>query len=101
MRCPTCRAQQAWSDECRRCKSDLSLLRRFDESRRWHRDRCLRDLNASRPAQALWHAEQLHRLESSSDASRLLAVCCVVNGDFARAMQLVHASSESGTKTRP
>ena len=28
-RCPTCRATQAWSDECRRCGTDISLLRRL------------------------------------------------------------------------
>ena len=27
MACPVCNARQAWSDECRRCKCDLSTLR--------------------------------------------------------------------------
>ena len=27
MRCPACRASQEWSDVCRRCKCDLTLLR--------------------------------------------------------------------------
>ena len=26
-RCPTCRNMQPWSDECRRCGTDLTLLR--------------------------------------------------------------------------
>jgi len=30
-RCPTCRNVQPWSDECRRCGTDLSLLRRLAE----------------------------------------------------------------------
>jgi len=30
-RCPTCRKVQPWSDECRRCGTDLSLLRRLTE----------------------------------------------------------------------
>ena len=30
-RCPTCRNVQAWNDECRRCGTDLSLLRRLTE----------------------------------------------------------------------
>ena len=34
-RCPTCGAVQSWRDECRRCGTDISLLRRLaDESRR-------------------------------------------------------------------
>jgi len=28
-RCPTCGAAQAWSDECRRCGTDISFLRRL------------------------------------------------------------------------
>ena len=28
-RCPTCRNVQPWSDECRRCGTDLSLLNRL------------------------------------------------------------------------
>ena len=37
-RCPTCRNAQHWSDECRRCGTDLSLLRRLaDESGQLHR----------------------------------------------------------------
>ena len=37
-RCPTCRNVQPWSDECRRCGTDLSLLRRLaEESARLHR----------------------------------------------------------------
>jgi len=30
-RCPTCRNVQAWNDECRRCGTDLSLLRRLTQ----------------------------------------------------------------------
>ena len=31
MRCPTCRAEQEWSDNCRRCRCDLQLLREVEE----------------------------------------------------------------------
>ena len=30
-RCPTCGAAQSWRDECRRCGSDIALLRRLAE----------------------------------------------------------------------
>ncbi len=29
-RCPTCGAVQTWRDECRRCHTDLTLLRQVD-----------------------------------------------------------------------
>jgi hypothetical protein len=31
-RCPSCGAEQAWQDECRRCRTDLSELRLLNEN---------------------------------------------------------------------
>ncbi len=39
--CPVCRAAQAWSDSCRRCRCDLGLLRRADEARRQARQQAI------------------------------------------------------------
>lgn len=39
VRCPTCHAEQEWSDVCRRCKCDLRLLRSMAEACRRHRRR--------------------------------------------------------------
>ena len=39
--CPVCRAAQAWSDSCRRCRCDLRLLRRADAACRQARQQAL------------------------------------------------------------
>lgn len=82
MHCPTCRAKQAWSDECRRCKSDLSLLRHFESARRWHWQRCMEHLNAMRFELARRHAEQLLSLDGSAQSRRLFELCCTAIRDF-------------------
>ena len=82
VRCPTCRAQQVWSDECRRCGSDLSLLRQFAARVRWHRRLCLLALHEQRFHDALTHAEQLHALRPDDASERLRAVCLLRSGQF-------------------
>ena len=84
-RCPTCNAQQAWSDECRRCKCDLSLLHRLWRRGRALRSACLRELRAGRPAQALPYAQQYCFL-GPEDAPRLLAACYLLSGNWAKAL---------------
>jgi hypothetical protein len=86
MRCPTCNAQQAWSDECRRCKCDLSLLHRLWRRRRRLRDACLRRLRAGRPAEARAYAEQYRSL-SPDDGMRLLAVCHLLSDNWTQALR--------------
>jgi len=85
MRCPTCNAQQAWSDECRRCKCDLSLLHRLWRRGRGLRTACLRRLRAGRPAEALPYAQQ-YRFLDPEDASRLLAACHLLSGNWTQAL---------------
>ncbi len=75
MICPTCKARQAWSDECRRCKCDLSILRQWHAAREAVRRGCLDELRLGRPEQALRSARRYALLAGSGDASRLLAVC--------------------------
>jgi hypothetical protein len=75
MCCPTCSAQQAWSDQCRRCKCDLSLLREWYSAGETERRQSLRQLRAGRPSQALRHARRYARIAGAQKASRLLAVC--------------------------
>ena len=78
MRCPTCNARQTWSDECRRCKCDLSLLWRCWRTREAERRRCLRRLRAGQPDQALRHARRYAIIVGAAEASRLLAVCLLL-----------------------
>ena len=88
VRCPTCRASQSWSNECRRCGSDLSLLRKFAARCRWHRQQSLWAFNARRFDDALAHAEELHGLRPDAPAIQLLAVCLLRNGHFEAACGL-------------
>ena len=86
MRCPTCGATQAWSDTCRRCKCDLVLLRSVAEACGESRRRCLASLRAGRLAEALRQARRGYALCPDERSSRLLAVCHLVNGNWARAI---------------
>ncbi len=83
--CPTCRARQAWSDSCRRCQSDLSLLRRLAEAWEGQRRACLLDLAAGRHEAALAHARRCYELAGDAASARLLAVCPLVCSQFAAA----------------
>ena len=92
VRCPTCRASQAWSDTCRRCKSDLRLLRAFADSYHSGRRACLRlvlegDARGARDAAARCHA-----LAPSGESRRLLAVAALLEGDWAAAEQAGRAT---------
>jgi hypothetical protein len=90
MRCPTCRATQPWSDVCRRCKSDLVLLRELAEEYASSRQRCLANLRDGRIEAALDAARQCIELRNDADAQRLAAVCELLAGDWSRARS--HAS---------
>jgi hypothetical protein len=84
MRCPTCRAVQPWSDTCRRCKSDLRLLSELAgeyAALRWH---CLANLRQNRIHEALELARQCFALRDDLESRRLLAVCELLNGNWAQ-----------------
>lgn len=84
--CPTCRARQEWSDTCRRCRSDLRLLRgcarAYDESRIG----CLLALRAGRVEDALRHARACLSLRSDAESLKLVAVCALAGGDWTTAL---------------
>ena len=82
MRCPTCNAQQSWSDECRRCKCDLSDLFAVWRAGRQARNRCLLALQSGDFDRALNHAQRLAVLCSGDEATRLLTVCHLLRGDW-------------------
>jgi len=88
MTCPTCAARQAWTAECRRCKSDLQLLVRAHElacALKLKTLSALRDgqLVVAHEAAATWH-----RLDQSPAAARLLAVCSLLLGDIPTALNI-------------
>ena len=78
MTCPTCNARQVWSDECRRCKTDLSLLRQIWQTAEAERRQCLRELAAGQPHLALRHAHRYAAYVGRAQASRLVRVCSLL-----------------------
>jgi hypothetical protein len=90
VRCPTCRAVQEWSDACRRCKSDLRLLREVSAAYFRSRARCLLALLAGHPLAALRAARRCHTLRADADSRRLLAVSALLAGDWATAAAMAH-----------
>lgn len=88
VRCPTCRAAQPWSDTCRRCQSDLRLLRAVAGAYRRSRRACLRHLRDGHPRAAWRAARHAHALVPSAEARRLLAVSALRAGDWTRAAEL-------------
>ena len=86
LRCPTCGARQAWVDTCRRCKSDLGLLRAALEAYEGHCRDGLAALHAGRLGDALHHARRCHELRPGPESHRLLAVCQLLRGDWPEAL---------------
>ncbi len=87
MQCPACRAKQVWSPECRRCGADLTLLRRFNEAFGQQRLQVLAALGRGQTTAARRHAIRLYQLRPDAESARLLAVCQLITGNFARAWQ--------------
>ncbi len=94
VRCPTCRAVQEWSDTCRRCKSDLTLLRATDASWSQSRRDCLRAIRDGRPRDALRSARQMHALRPDGESARLLALTSALNGHWNDAEALARAAAD-------
>jgi hypothetical protein len=89
MRCPTCGAQQEWSDTCRRCKCDLSLVRPLLQYRQRLRRVCVQALREGRPADALTAAERVYALQHDEGTRRLLAVTRLIAGRYRAAIALI------------
>lgn len=96
VRCPTCRAVQEWSDTCRRCKSDLALLRHVASAYGRHRRHCLQAIDAGRPTEALRSARHCHWLRPGPDARRLLALASLVAGDWTAAAAFASGDPGAG-----
>jgi hypothetical protein len=89
VRCPTCRAEQEWSDTCRRCKSDLRLLRALAKSYLQNRRACLEHLRQGRLREALHAARRCYQINADTESRRLLALTALQGGDWATAADLV------------
>jgi hypothetical protein len=98
LKCPTCGAQQGWTDTCRRCKSDLRLLREALADYEQHRRFTLCDLEAGRLESAVRHARRCQELRPGPESQRLLAVCQLLCGDWRDAIDQARAVEE-GTES--
>lgn len=93
LRCPTCGARQDGpADTCRRCKSDLRLLRAALAAHDRHWRAALRLLDQRRPGAALEHAAVCHELRPGADSRRLLALCRLLRGDWPEALELARSA---------
>lgn len=92
MACPTCRAEQAWSDTCRRCRCDLTDLRAVWQRHQGRRRSCLAALRSGDWERALQLARDCVSLHRSADSLRLLAVCHLLRGDWRDAWQAARAA---------
>jgi ribosomal protein L40E len=86
MVCPTCGAPQPPANQCRRCQSDLTLLRAAIDEHDRLRDRCLCELRQRRIGRATRTAERLCELWPSPENIRLLATCFLLQGRFSQAL---------------
>ena len=75
MRCPVCRAAQAWAQTCRRCRADLSLLTALAGRRERLHAEALRALHEGNVIQAFRRAQQVHRIQPDAASRRLLLAC--------------------------
>jgi hypothetical protein len=88
VRCPTCRASQPWSDACRRCRSDLRLLREFAGAYEHARRECLDRLRLGRLREAEEAARRCCELSPDARSRRLLALVALRSGDWPSAASL-------------
>jgi hypothetical protein len=88
VRCPTCRAEQEWSDTCRRCKSDLRLLRAFAAAYGQSRRACLAHLRQGQGRAAMVAARRCYALRPDTESRRLLALAALECGDWETAAAL-------------
>ena len=87
--CPVCRAAQPSSDTCRRCRSDLRMVLRARRAARAARRQALLHLAAGRLRKiaAPRSARACTAIEPGGDSRRLMAVACLLSGEFGKAAQ--------------
>jgi hypothetical protein len=85
MRCPVCRAENNVTEQCRRCKADLTLLAGLEHDRAAYL--AAAELHAGRGEgqECLADAQRGHALRAGGDSLRLLALGYLLKKDFAGA----------------
>ena len=80
--CPTCGAADQTGEACRRCRSDLRLLRRLEADRAAELRVLARALAAGQWSDALLAAQYIHTLRQDDMSFRLLGVCQLLGGQL-------------------
>ncbi|MDR1385260.1 MAG: hypothetical protein LBJ67_15640 [Planctomycetaceae bacterium] len=70
-RCPVCGAEQAWQNECRRCRTDIRILRQLANEAYSLQRRCFEALMADDHARAKKAAEQLAQIHPTQFYEKL------------------------------
>lgn len=91
-RCPTCAAEQAWGDVCRRCRCDLSLLHAVVAAAEEQHRQALRALAEGRPRDAAAAAQRCCELDAAPRHQRLRAVCLLLAEDWPAALRAARAA---------
>lgn len=88
MTCPTCGAEQGWSDQCRRCRCDLTELN--EAWRQWTRfkQRCLGCMSRGEFRAALRWARVCHQMIPCDASRRLVAASHLQLGDWPAAVAM-------------
>jgi len=96
--CPTCGATDQRGEACRRCRSDLRLLRRIEADRNTELRVLAHALAAGRWSDALLAAQYVHTLRQDDTSFRLLSVCQLLSGQLetARATYQQHRAAVPG-----
>jgi hypothetical protein len=85
LRCPTCGAADQSGVQCRRCRTDLRLLRRLEQARAREMSLLAAALDDGRWDDALTSAQYAHHLLADETSRRHLAVCQLLAGRFEEA----------------
>lgn len=88
MQCPVCRAANDQGPACRRCKADLRLLFDLDEQRRRLLSAAQQALAAGNASAAVTSAEKAHGLRRDDESQCLMAVCYLLQRNFAAAWRV-------------
>ncbi len=88
LQCPTCKARQVPSLECRRCKCDLTLVAAVHAQQRRLHARVLRQLADGDVPAALQAARARWALAPDAAAARLLGVCLLLLDRFPAAQDV-------------
>ncbi len=91
--CPTCGAGQPWSEQCRRCKSDLRDLSVAWDNVQRARLESLKAIKLGEFDRALGWARRYAELYPCTGATRLVVVCNLLCGNWLSALRIGQRTS--------